>query len=117
LEVELLLAPPNRNPTVSSVPDQTLFGSTVLGPIEFTVGDGQTAPSLLKVVATSDNPSVVLNQNILLGGGRGKTKSIHYWNQRFWNFREYCDPSHRRKRRDRSDPFFSDEFFRAFHRD
>ncbi|MDA7867171.1 hypothetical protein N9B57_04460, partial [Verrucomicrobia bacterium] len=72
LDIELTLAPPNRNPTVSNVADQTLFGSTVLGPIEFTIEDGQTAPSLLKVVATSDNPSVVLNQNILLGGGGAK---------------------------------------------
>ena len=72
LEVELLLAPPNRNPTLSAVADQTLFGSTVLGPIEFTIADGQTAPSLLKVVASSDNPSVVLNQNILLGGAGAK---------------------------------------------
>jgi hypothetical protein len=61
LDVELTVTPPNRNPTVSGVADQTLFGSTVLGPIEFTIDDGQTAPSLLKVVASSDNPSVVLN--------------------------------------------------------
>ncbi|MDA7867280.1 hypothetical protein N9B57_05010, partial [Verrucomicrobia bacterium] len=58
----------NTPPTISPLANQTLFGTSTLGPMEFRVDDDQTAASLLTVRANSNNPTVVLDQNILLGG-------------------------------------------------
>ena len=67
----------NSAPTVSSVADQTLFGTSIVGPLRFEVSDKETNPSLLVLSARSNNQSVVSNQNILLGGaGSARTISI-----------------------------------------
>jgi hypothetical protein len=57
----------NTPPTISSIPSQTTTVGTPLM-LEFTIDDEETNPSELIVTATSDNPAVVSDDNIELGG-------------------------------------------------
>jgi hypothetical protein len=65
----------NTNPVISAIPDQTVFGASVIGPISFTVSDIQTSPSELRVTASSSNRNLIENQNILLSGA-GTNRSL-----------------------------------------
>ena len=66
----------NDPPTTSDIPNQTIPQNTVLGPIEFTVGDVESGTALT-VSATSDNQTLVPNGNIVLGGsGASRTITI-----------------------------------------
>ncbi len=66
---------PNSAPTISSIPDQTVFGESVLGPIPFTVDDLQTNANSLRVAATSSNQNLIEDRNILLTGS-GNNRSL-----------------------------------------
>ena len=57
----------NYPPTISSVPNQVVNSNTPTVAI-FTVGDLESDPGQLAVTATSSNPSLVANTNLLLGG-------------------------------------------------
>jgi PKD repeat protein len=59
---------PNTPPTISNIPDQTTLIGTTLGPINFTVGDAETAPANLQLSASSSNPALVPTSNIVFGG-------------------------------------------------
>src|SRR5438067_4149558 len=61
---------PNTPPTISNIPNQTIFQNTSTGPIPFTVGDAETAPANLQLSAVSSNPGLVRNGNIVFGGSR-----------------------------------------------
>lgn len=69
--------PSNTSPTLSSIANQTVESNTSTLPIPFTVGDAETAPDKLSVLASSSNHSLVPNSNISLGGsGAQRTLSI-----------------------------------------
>jgi hypothetical protein len=61
-------APVNSAPSISGIADRTSNQDTVVGPIEFSIGDRETdAPSLM-VTAAADGTSVVPADGIALGG-------------------------------------------------
>jgi hypothetical protein len=55
-------------PTISAIADQSGGAGQPIGPIAFTVGDQETLPVNLTVTAISDNPTVIPNVNLVLGG-------------------------------------------------
>jgi CSLREA domain-containing protein len=59
---------PTSPPTISSIADQTTEENTPTNAIPFTIGDLETDPSLLVVTAESDNPGLIPQSNIALGG-------------------------------------------------
>lgn len=65
----------NTPPTVTTPASQSGFEDTVLGPVNFTVGDGQTAPGSLVVTRESSNLSLVPLANAVLGGS-GANRTI-----------------------------------------
>ena len=68
--------PVNDVPTISTVANQTVDEDTTLGPLSFTVGDSETAASLV-VTATSSDGTRIPNGNIVLGGsGTNRTVTI-----------------------------------------
>lgn len=67
----------NTSPTISDISNQTTNEDTTIGPLSFTIGDGQTATTELLVTATSSNTSVVANSSIVPGGsGANRTLTI-----------------------------------------
>ena len=61
--------PANASPTVSNITDiSTCPNTTIIGPLNFTVGDAESNASDLIVSATSSNSSLIPNSNIALGG-------------------------------------------------
>jgi len=58
----------NTAPVISDVVDQIMNEDTVLGPLPFIIGDGQTSAASLSVTASSSNPTLVPTSGILLGG-------------------------------------------------
>src|SRR5439155_27331323 len=67
----------NDPPVISNLPNQTTDEDTRLGPVAFTVGDVENAPSDLLVMASSSNQTLVPDANIVLGGsGANRTLSI-----------------------------------------
>src|SRR5262249_13033397 len=65
----LVVKPATNNlPTLSSIANQVINEDTVLGPINFTVGDVETTPANLTIRGTSSNPVLIPNQNITIGG-------------------------------------------------
>ncbi|GEM_PF-891778 len=63
-----VLPPPNTPPVISSVADVTVQQGTSAGPFEFTVGDWETPPDQLIVLAQSSNETLVPNVSLVLGG-------------------------------------------------
>jgi hypothetical protein len=61
----------NTRPTISSIPAQTTFVNTPTPVIQFTINDAETPTGSLNVNATSSNPTLIPNANILLGGAAG----------------------------------------------
>ena len=75
--VLITVTPVNDAPTISEILDQTTPKRTPIGPIEFTVGDVDNAADVLSVSATSDNPTLVPDSNIVLGGsGANRTVTV-----------------------------------------
>jgi hypothetical protein len=59
----------NEPPTISAIADRSVEVGTPVGLIAFTVGDAETAPAALGVVATSDNSRLLPPGSLVLGGG------------------------------------------------
>lgn len=61
----------NNPPTISNIPDQTTAPGVALGPLEFNVSDPETPDELLDVTATSNNQTLLPDDNITVGGTSG----------------------------------------------
>jgi YVTN family beta-propeller protein len=55
-------------PTITGLSNQSISLNSVLGPIGFTVDDGDTAPTELMVTARSSNAALLPGANITIGG-------------------------------------------------
>jgi hypothetical protein len=67
----------NTAPTITAIPNQNGYVDHAVGPIQFTVGDAQTAVGNLTVSAVSSDQSIVPNANIVFGGsGANRTATI-----------------------------------------
>ncbi len=60
--------PQNDTPTISDVANQTINEDASTAPLSFTIGDIETPATSLIITATSSNPSLVPNNNIVIGG-------------------------------------------------
>jgi glucose/arabinose dehydrogenase/subtilisin-like proprotein convertase family protein len=60
---------PNTPPTISNIANQNIPQNQSTGPIDFTVGDAEVAAANLQLSASSSNPGLVPNGNIVFGGG------------------------------------------------
>ncbi len=58
----------NLPPTISTIGNQAIDEDTATGAIPFTIGDDQTSASSLAVSASSSNPALVPDANLVLGG-------------------------------------------------
>lgn len=68
---------PSEPPTISNIPVQVIQKGGSLGPIPFTVSDGETFPDALIVLASSSNKAFLPEENILLGGsGMNRTVTV-----------------------------------------
>jgi hypothetical protein len=67
--------PANFAPTVATIPDRMSDQDTVVGPIEFSVGDRESAATALTVTAAIDGTTVVPADCVTLGG-TGATRTI-----------------------------------------
>ena len=61
-------APVNTAPTIADIADLTSSQDTTVGPLEFAVGDRETAAAALTVTAMADGTGVVPADGITLGG-------------------------------------------------
>ena len=70
--------PDNNNaPTISDIANQTTTPNTAKGPINFTIGDTETAPAMLTLIGASSNPDLVPTANIVFGGsGANRTVTV-----------------------------------------
>jgi hypothetical protein len=76
VEVASLL-PPNNPPTITGIADQTISRNGTVGPLNFTIGDAETAIASLVVSSNSSNISLVPNTNIVISGsGANRTVTI-----------------------------------------
>jgi uncharacterized repeat protein (TIGR01451 family) len=67
----------NATPTISNIPDQIIPENTSSLPVPFTIGDVEIAPENLILAKTSSNPTLIPNENILIGGmGSNRTVAI-----------------------------------------
>ncbi len=67
----------NDTPTLSGLANQTVGTNSTLGPLNFTVGDVETAASDLVVSGYASNPALVPTNNIVFGGsGSNRTVTI-----------------------------------------
>jgi hypothetical protein len=73
----LTVRPVNDTPTISNIPDQTISQNSSTGPIDFTIGDIETTAGSLALSATSSDPTLVPNGNIVFGGsGANRTVRV-----------------------------------------
>jgi formylglycine-generating enzyme required for sulfatase activity len=67
----------NMAPTISDIADQAITEGSDAGAIAFTIGDSQTAASLLTLSSSSSNTSLVPNAKISFGGsGANRTVTV-----------------------------------------
>jgi hypothetical protein len=66
---------PNTPPTISTIADQEIKMDGVTPAIRFTVQDDETDPAALVVTGSSDNPSLVPEENIVFSG-TGMTRTL-----------------------------------------
>jgi VCBS repeat-containing protein len=67
----------NDRPIVSSISNQTIDEDTVAGPISFSIGDLETSAGSLTLSATSSDPSLVPQANIVFAGsGTNRTLTL-----------------------------------------
>lgn len=66
------------SPTISGIANQSAPTNTLVGPIAFTVGDGETSPGSLTVTATSSDQGILPDGNIIISnlGGSNRTISL-----------------------------------------
>ena len=73
----LTVNPVNDPPTISSIANQTIILGAPIGAIAFTVGDADTALTILTLSGNSSNPTLVPNANIVFGGsGANRTVTV-----------------------------------------
>jgi hypothetical protein len=66
--ITLTINPTNSSPSISTFSNLAINEDTNTGPIAFTISDEQTPADDLIVTASSSNPTLVPNGNIILGG-------------------------------------------------
>ena len=67
----------NETPTVTTISNQTINEDGSTGALAFTVGDPETAAGSLSVTASSSNPTLIPNGNLVLGGsGANRTITV-----------------------------------------
>lgn len=67
----------NTPPTISTISDQLGYTDQAVGPLAFTIGDGETAAANLSLSAVSSAEAVVPSANITFGGsGANRTVSL-----------------------------------------
>ena len=67
----------NDAPTITSIANQTTTAGVAVGPLNFTVGDVETAAGSLTVSGSSNNTTLVPNANIVFGGsGANRTVTV-----------------------------------------
>ncbi|MDB5335219.1 MAG: Repeat family, partial [Planctomycetaceae bacterium] len=71
----LTILPVNDAPTIGQLSGRAIIEDTVAGPYPFTIDDIDTAVSSLLVTASSSNPSLVPNENLLIAG-TGSNRTI-----------------------------------------
>jgi|GEM_PF-692606 Dienelactone hydrolase and related enzymes len=62
---------PNHAPVVSAVAHQTIPANGSTGPLNVTISDPETVASALVVSASSSDPALIPNENLVLGGSGG----------------------------------------------
>lgn len=72
---QVTVLPDNTPPTISAFTNYHTVVNTALGPIGFTVDDLESAAADLTVTATSSNPSLIPDSNVVFGGS-GATRSL-----------------------------------------
>jgi hypothetical protein len=73
----LTVIPANALPTIESLADQTIDENGTTGPLAFTIGDRETTADSLTLTATSSDPVLVPEGNIVLeGSGASRTVTI-----------------------------------------
>ena len=65
----------NKAPTISDIPDQSVGEDSVTPPIPFSVGDKETPVGNLVITASSSNPDLVPDGNVLFTG-TGTTRTL-----------------------------------------
>ncbi|MFB2894112.1 beta strand repeat-containing protein [Aerosakkonemataceae cyanobacterium BLCC-F50] len=74
----------NEVPTISAIPNQTTNENTATNAISFTIGDAETAADSLTITASSSNPSLIPDGNIVFAGsGANRTVTITPANNQF----------------------------------
>ncbi len=67
----------NRLPVIAALANQTNYVDAVIPPLAITVSDSETSAASLTLSATSDNPALVANAGLTLGGtGGNRTLTI-----------------------------------------
>ncbi len=74
-DTDTFLVTVNDQPTVSNIANQSTAEDTAIGPLAFTVGDGETAAGSLTMSGTSSNTTLVPNANIVFGGS-GASRNV-----------------------------------------
>ncbi len=64
---------PNQPPAISAISDQMGQVNVEIGPLTFTVSDGETPAANLTVSVSSDNETLIANAQI---GGSGMTRTV-----------------------------------------
>ena len=69
--------PPNNPPTITGIADQTINRNGTVGPLNFTIGDVETAVASLVVTGTSSNTNLVPSTNLVFSGsGANRTVTV-----------------------------------------
>ncbi|MFO0691587.1 MAG: PQQ-dependent sugar dehydrogenase [Myxococcota bacterium] len=67
----------NDAPTISTVANQSTTPGGAVGPLAVTIGDLETAATALTLTASSSNPTLLPNANVVLGGsGANRTVTL-----------------------------------------
>src|SRR5262249_41393088 len=66
---------PNKPPTISSIPDQTIQKNNSTHPIPFTIGDAETPAQSLVLSASSSSSNLVAASQIVFGGS-GSNRTV-----------------------------------------
>lgn len=73
----LIVLPVNDPPTISEIPDQSIAVNGTAGPVGFSIYDLETTAAYLWLIASSSNPLLVPDANIILqGNGSGRSVTV-----------------------------------------
>lgn len=75
--VLLTITPENDAPTISAIANVTISEDSSTGPIDFVVGDSETANGALTVTATSSDQALIADGDITIGGS-GLNRTISF---------------------------------------